>query len=108
MSYPSKSSLSPRRRALVERMQALNFGRIESLAIEDGEPIFGPNTRVTREHKIGGENGPRPESAAADFALKSQVIELLVVLDQIRDGTIEVIEVRHGLPFRIFFHESAA
>jgi hypothetical protein len=92
---------------LVERMQALNFGRIENLPVEDGEPVFGPATRVTREHKFGGENGARPESAAADFALKSQIIELLAVFDQIRDGTFEVIEVRHGLPFRVFFPESA-
>ena len=106
MSYTSKSSLSPRRRALVERMQDLNFGTIEKLVVEDGEPVFASTTRVVREHKFGGENGPRPEVALRDFALKSQVIELFGLLDQIRDGAVEVLEIKHGVPFRTIIPDS--
>jgi hypothetical protein len=106
MSYSSKSSLSPRRRALIERMQSLNFGRIEQLVVEQGEPVFGPNTRVVREHKFGGENGPRPEAALSDFPLKGQVIELFGLLDQIRDGTVDLLEIKHGVPFRTFVADS--
>ena len=37
-----------------------------------------------------------------DFALKSQVIELFAFFDKFKDGTIDVLEIKHGLPFRMF------
>ena len=38
----TKRSLSPARRRLVELMQEVNFGRIKSLRILDGDPTFDP------------------------------------------------------------------
>jgi hypothetical protein len=103
----SKSSMSPQRRKLIELLQSINFGRIENLLIRDREPVFSPAPRITREHKFGGENGPRPESGSTDFLLKAQVIELFALLDELRDGTIAVIEVKHGLPFRAQIADAA-
>jgi hypothetical protein len=91
---------------LVELMRRLNFGRIEVLQIRGGEPVPDPPPRITREHKFGGENGPRAEVAAADFALKTQVIELFREFDRLRDATIAVLEIKHGLPFRMLLAES--
>jgi hypothetical protein len=102
MTAMTKSSLSPQRRRLIELMQALNFGRVEQLEVRDGEPVLEPAPRVVREHKFGGENGPRPEASLRDFALKAPVVELLALLDELRDGTVEVLEVKHGVPFRVF------
>lgn len=104
----SKHDLSARRTALLELMQSINFGRIEGLAILDGEPVLDPPPRVVREIKFGGENGPRAELDASDFVLKSQVVELFQHLDELADGTIDVIEVKHGLPFRMIVTEVAA
>jgi hypothetical protein len=104
----SKASLSPARRRLLESMQQLYFGRIENLVIQDGQPIFDPMPRVVREHKFGGENGPRAEAATADFLLKTQVIDLFKLFDELGDGIIEVLETKHGLPFRIFVAEVPA
>jgi hypothetical protein len=98
---PTKSSLSGPRRWLVERMQRLNFGRIEGLQVCRGEPVLDPAPRIIREHKFGGENGPRPELAAPDFALKAEVIELCREFDRLQDATVAVLEVKHGLPFRM-------
>jgi hypothetical protein len=98
----SWSTLSPARRRLVSLFQQVNFGRIESLLVRDGEPVFDPPPRIVREVKFGGENGPRPELKRTDFQLKTQVIEIFSALDPIRDGTIDAIEVKHGLPFRMF------
>ncbi|MCU0720217.1 MAG: hypothetical protein MUC83_10980 [Pirellula sp.] len=60
-----------------------------------------------REVKFGSENGARTEDGLADFELKQQVRELLDFLDEKRDGVIELLEVRNGLPFRMVIVESA-
>jgi hypothetical protein len=99
--FQTKRSLSGDRQRLVELMQRLGFGLIKGLQVRDGNPVLDPLPEVTREHKFGGENGPRPELAATDFALKTQVIELFREFDRLRDTTIAVLEVKHGLPFRM-------
>jgi hypothetical protein len=95
-----KSDLSPARRQLVELFQELNFGRVEGLVVRAGEPVLHPRPRAVREVKFQADNDPRPERAAPDFLLKAQQLELMDLLDRVRDGTIESIESRHGLPFR--------
>jgi hypothetical protein len=97
----TKTSLSAPRRQLLETMQRLNFGRIEDLEIRNGEPMFSPAPRIVQDIKLGGENGPRPELDAADFVLKSQVAEFFGHLSRIRNGSVEAIEVKHGLPFKL-------
>jgi hypothetical protein len=104
----TKAALTPGQRRLVELMQQLNFGRIEDLAVRDGDPVFDPPPWVVREVKFGGENGPRPESGTADFLLKTQVVELFQHFDRVGNGTIEAIEVKHGLPFRMLVPEAVA
>jgi len=89
-------------------MQELNFGQVRNLVIRDGEPVFDPPPRVVREVKFGGENGPRPEVAKADFALKAQVRELLAQLEAMGDGVVRCIEVKHGLPFKMTVEEVTA
>jgi hypothetical protein len=104
----AKAKLSEPRRKLVELMQSINFGRIEGLAIRDGEPILNPRPVVVHEHKFGGENGPRTELGTADFLLKQQVVELFAFFDVLRNGVIDVLEVKHGLPFRVIVTEVPA
>ncbi len=99
------ASLSDARRRLIRLMQSINFGTIEDLEVRGGEPMFSPPPRVVREIKFGGENGPRPETALPDFAVKSPVADLLHSLTKIGDGTIERLEVRHGVPFRMKVEE---
>jgi hypothetical protein len=102
----TKSELSLARRCLVELMQEVNFGQIENLLIRAGEPTFDPRPRVVREIKLcAAENGPRPERAAGDFRLKEQLVELFQRLDALGDATIECLEIKHGLPFRLFHVE---
>jgi hypothetical protein len=95
----TKQTLSPSRRELVELMQRLNFGRIERLLIRDGEPVLEPKPRIVREHKFCAENGPRPELASPNCSLKSQVCDLLQLLDDVGDGYLDSLTVKNGLPF---------
>src|SRR5688500_11835612 len=104
----SKKHLSTARMRLLELMQNLNFGHIDRLEFVDGEPVLDPRPVLVREHKFGGENGPRPELTAVNFALKQQVIELFVFFDERRDGVIDVLEIKHGLPFRMIVKDVQA
>jgi len=89
-------------------MQQINFGRLENLVVAGGQVVMDPPPRVVREHKFGGDNGPRPELRSDDFLLKQQVVELCTMLDDLQDGVIDVLEVKHGLPFRMILREVAA
>jgi hypothetical protein len=40
--------------------------------------------------------------------LKEQVVELFAYFDQISNGVIDLIEVKHGLPFRVLHSVPAA
>lgn len=103
----TKSSLTAPRRRLLEAMQRLNFGRIEGLEIRNGEPVFQPAPRIIQDIKIGGENGPRPELSIDDFALRSAVVELFNHLSRIGDGTVESVEVKYGMPFKLVVEQAA-
>jgi len=107
-SVVTKAALSPARARLVELMQGLNFGRVEQLVVRGGEPVLDPPPRLVREVKFCAENGPRPETAKEDFALKAQVSDLFAHMEAMGDGVIACIEVKHGLPFRMIFEEDAA
>ena len=104
----AKAALPKPWQRLVELMQTINFGRIEDLTVRGGNPVFDPPPRVVREVKIGGDNGPRPARDASNFLLKDQVVELFQHFDQLGDGTIEVLEIKHGLPFRMLVAGIAA
>ena len=108
MSQRLKGALSEPRKRLVELMQDINFGRLEGVRVCDAEPVLDPQPGIVREIKFGGDNGPRPELVADDFVLKSQVVEMFEHLDRVRDCHIETLEIKHGLPFRMFIRKAAA
>jgi len=103
-----KSCLTPPQQKLLAEMQRINYGRILNLSVRRGQPIMDPSPRVVREIKFGGDNGPRPEAAKADFALKAQVCDLFVQLEALGDGVIPCIEIQRGLPFRMTVEEVCA
>jgi hypothetical protein len=96
----NKSQLTTARRKLVELMQRINFGRIEQLQVRGGEPVLDPEPRVIRELKFCGDNNPRPEASRSDCGLRPQHLDLFQNLDQLRDGTVAVLIVKHGIPFQ--------
>ena len=102
--YKAKVSLP--RQQLLRQFQQLHFGRIECLGVRDGEPVLSPMPRRIKEFKPGSDNAPRPE-LNSDYYSRRQVIELLEYFDRIRNGTIDVIEIKHGLPFKLEHAETA-
>lgn len=101
----TKAALTPARKRFVELMQNLNFGRIYGLAVENRDPVLDPPPRVVREIKIGGDNSPRPELETDDFTLTAKIVDFFSHLDRLDNGTVEFIEVKHGLPFHMRVEE---
>ena len=108
MELVHKTSLSLQRQLLLETLQRINFGRLERIRFRGGQPELSDDSRIIREHKFSGENGPRPETSKSDFAIKRPLVELFRYFDQRGDGEIDVLEVKHGLPFRMIVIESVA
>ena len=105
MNLLKKSDLSREGQTLVERMQRINFGRIEHLPIRGGQPVWADQSRVIRKVKLGGENTPRAESGYGDFELKRQVVDLFAQFERIDEGLIRSLEIKHGLPFAMDIEE---
>jgi hypothetical protein len=95
------SDLSPSWQRLLRLLQTVNFGRVEELEIRNGEPLFSPAPRVFLDLKLDVADGPRPESRLDTFELRRQVERFIDQASRLKDGTVERIEVRHGLPFRM-------
>jgi hypothetical protein len=95
------ADLSLPRRQLVQLMQRVNHGYVRSLPVRRGEPVLDPPPVVVREHKFAAnENGPRAEMGLADFTLKGQHLDLFRLLDEVGDGVVSNLTIKHGLPFQ--------
>lgn len=97
----TKFSVSPARQQLLEWLRNIYYGRIESLQVENGEPVLNPPPKIIHEHKIHGMNFPRPIPPWRDYLLKEEVVTLFNYLNEIGDGTIDRIDIQAGLPFRV-------
>jgi hypothetical protein len=98
---PRFSDLSPARQALVRLCQDVNYGQVLDLKVGNAEPIWNPGPTVLSEVRLDIEETPRPEGALPDFKLSSEVQRLMRQLDQLKDGRVEKIEIRAGVPRRL-------
>jgi len=95
-----KSDLSPARQHFLEVCRDLGFGFIRNLRIVGHDPVLPPPSDIVRDIVFGKRNGPLV-IGSDDFVLKAEVVEFLCYLDQLDDCVIEVLFVKHGLPFQM-------
>ncbi len=100
--------LSPARRALVDRMQEVAFGRIRYLQVREGEPVFDAASRVERMVKFGAQKDGPSGASSKEYVLKAKMVEFLDCLDAIGTGKIIQIEIKGGLPFSMIIEEQPA
>ena len=98
MPETSLKSLSPARRRLLELFRDVQFGRVEMLLLQRGEPLLGPDTRIVRTITFGGDVGAKRDPGSDESCLKRQMTELLAHFDRIGTGTIDRIDIKAGLP----------
>ena len=102
------AQLTAPRQALVRLCQRIDYGDIQGLLVEAGEPFFDPEPVVVRDIKLDQDAGGRPECRLDDFALSAEVIRLLGQLDEIGSGCIDRIVVAAGIPRRIVIRRPLA
>jgi len=93
------TSLTPAQRQLVEYIHPVNYGRIEGLAIQHGQPILDPLPRRMFQEKFSAKKQAEPKPSLAELATKPQVAQLMERLSSLSDGTVVTIEIQSGLPF---------
>jgi hypothetical protein len=79
-------------------MRSIRFGRIDGLQLRAGDPVNEPPPKTVREIKLACSD---QQTCKSDYRRQPQITELLELFRQIGDGVVDVIEVRHGLPFRV-------
>lgn len=95
-------TLTPERRRLLDLCHRLGFGRIERLAVDQGEPRFMPPPAIVTEVKLGAERGTSERADGVDASsLHPAERDLLRALALVDTGTVRCLDVRHGLPFRL-------
>ena len=95
------SDLSAPRQALIRLCQFTNYGQIQSFEIRDCDPVLTPTPSVLVELKLDGDEEPRLEVGLADFIVRAEICQLLAHFDELKNGSIERIEVRGGIPRRV-------
>ena len=101
-----RTDCSPARQHFLDVCRDLGFGFIRNLRIVGHEPVLPPSSDIVRDIVFGKRNGPH-EIGSDDFVLKADVVEFLSYLDQLDDCVIEVLFVKHGLPFQMQVAEAA-
>jgi len=92
------ADLSAAQRRLVEVMSECQFGRIENVPIQAGEPVLDRGARVVRVARLGGDSGGTCVPRSGEFELKQAVCDLFNELLQLGNGLIVRLEFRRGLP----------
>ncbi len=93
------TSLTPAQRRLVEFIHPVNYGRIEGLAVRNGQPVFDPPPRRLFQEKFSAKKQTEPKPSPAELATKPQVAQLIERLSSLSDETVVSIEIQNGLPF---------
>jgi hypothetical protein len=81
--------------------QTINYGQILGLDFSGGEPLFHPVPVVLLDLKLDIDENERPEVDLPDFVLSEENHRLFAKMDTIRNGRMERIEVRAGIPRRV-------
>jgi hypothetical protein len=92
-------NLTVAERWLVQIMSEQQFGRIENLRIEQGQPAPDGSLRVIHAARFGTKDGGLKVPVADDPELKRAVWDLLEGIERLQNGYIVRLEFRHGLPF---------
>jgi hypothetical protein len=91
--------LTPAQRLLLDIMSEHQFGRLENVPVQGGQPVLDSGVNVVRIARLGGETCGATVPSTDQFELKQAVCDLFDELARFENGTIAKLEFRHGLPW---------
>ena len=96
-----KSALSPAWRAFVNHCQRLNFGVLEDVQFQDGEPVG--RAHVLKTLSFGGHknNGPAPDLDNPNAVLRDSWIEVFILAAANPNLLVRRFELAHGNPLKL-------
>jgi hypothetical protein len=98
-----KNELSPEEKSLLDLMRSIQYGRIFYLKLAEGRIRFLPETERVDDFKLGTQKKSARLDAKDDFELKKEAAEFFRRLREVKNGIVEVVEIKRGLPdiFRV-------
>ena len=97
-SWRTKQELTGEELWLLQVMREHQFGRIELLPIENGRLRPGPETRIVRVARLGGEGDVAKPNLADNFELKQAARDLFRELARLQNCIVLRLEFRFGQP----------
>lgn len=86
---------------IIRLIRETQFGSITNIRLTDGQPIIDKNTEVSVEYKLSGIDASREALSEEDYLRKPQVRTMFERFRTIGSGSIECLDVRDGLPFKM-------
>jgi hypothetical protein len=96
--YQTTRDLSAAQLWLLRTMSERQFGRIEHLEVQRGQPAPGPAMKVVRVAHLGGGSDGAKVPHGEEFELKQAVRDLFAELGRLNNGTVVRLELKRGLP----------
>ena len=92
--------LTPAQLALVQTLRDYQFGRIENMRIQAGQPLLGVGARLVRITRL--DRGRQTYIPGEEqFELKQEICELFDEFVRLQDCLVVRLEFRHGLPLQL-------
>ena len=83
------------------------FGSIRDFRLSDGQPVVDDETKISVEYKLSGLDSPQEVLNGDKLLSKPQVRAMLARFRQVGNGTVECLDVRDGLPFKMVVRQKA-
>lgn len=77
--------------------------RDQGYPVRNAIPIFDRASVVIVDVKLDRAEVPRPELGLADFTIPVEIRRLVSLLDELKDGSIQRLELQAGIPRRLIF-----
>jgi hypothetical protein len=99
--YRTARDLTIAQRWHLQIMSEYQFGRIENLRVERGQPAPDRRLSIIRATRFGSKDDGRKVPMSGYQELKQEVWDLFDEIEQLQDGYVVRFEFKHGLPFHL-------
>jgi len=93
-------------RAFARLVHETRFGTIENIRLSGGQPVIDDNTEIATEYRLSGMEPAREVMTDDEYLSKPQVRSMFERFKLVREGTVQNLDIRDGLPFKMTVRRS--